>query len=143
TAQAAGDTRRADAETPSGERDAADGETASSATPVGERDATPTDASDDAAAEAPADAGDGPAASGATPAGDGDAMPDARDARPGDGGEYTPAPVRDGDPLATHTNGSPDGNTDGDAATRDYDTWRGQAANGHDDSILRPVERRP
>ncbi|MDA0165463.1 hypothetical protein OM076_34660 [Solirubrobacter ginsenosidimutans] len=196
-ARRADDGDPADGETPAGEGDTTatgatdgaaeaaadprlvgDGDPADGETPAREGDTTATGTTD-GAAETAADArlaGDGDPADDVTPVGD------AADAQPsGDGeaadsssaaGEYAPAPVRSGDPLATHANGVGPGEegaaaqgeptplpadagatpTDGtpdvkddasDAPTRDYDTWRGQAANGHDDSILRPVERRP
>jgi hypothetical protein len=113
------------------------------ATPVGEGEPARTSfAAGDDAPETP-DAGDEATRgdAGQTPREDeaaaGGEAP--RNDAAGEGGEGRPrgddGPRGD---AAAETNG-----TTGDAPRRDYETWRGQAANGHDDSIFSPVERRP
>ena len=90
---------------------------------------TPT-ASRAAATADPARADD----SAATPVGEGDSP----EASAGDAGASAPtsSDSRDDDAAPASDGNAP-------APSRDYDTWRGKATNGHDDSILHPVERRP
>jgi hypothetical protein len=162
-------TPAADEPTPDGGGDATPA--ADEPAPVGDGDAaTPREGGGDAtpAADEPAPVGDGDAATTAhggddappadepTPVGDGDAatapagdptsdeanpVGDAAPAPAGDPTPDGPTPVGDGDAAAPEAGQ--------DAATREYETWRGQASDGRaaDDATrngreLRPVERR-
>jgi hypothetical protein len=120
------------------------------ATPVGEGDpatairAAGDDAPRAADDEAPLDeaADDAPREDLAAAADDApreDVAAAADDAPREDAAPADDAAPRDG---AGEARSASNGAASGDAGSRDYETWRGEAANGRDDSIFSPVERR-